>query len=101
MKGVAAEVPLVVAILLPAEANSDATTAMAARLMLGRPRAPARNCPSPQAAIPNAKAREMLSTVGTAATAMLVAVAAVTAVTVAVVLDSMVLRDACPANRLH
>lgn len=88
------------ATLLPTEANSDATTAMAARLMLGRPTAPARNCPTPQATIPNAKAREMLSTVGAAATAALVAAAAVTAVTVAV-LDSVVSWEACPANRLH
>ena len=100
MKGVAAVVPVLAVTLLPTEANSDAMTAMAARLMLGRPRAPARNCPSPQAAIPNAKARDMLSTVGAAATAALVTVAVATAVTVAV-LEFVVSREACPAKRLH
>lgn len=89
-------VPVLAVRLLPTEANSDATTAMAARLMLGRPRAPARDCPSPQAAVPNAKARDILSTVGAAAAAALVAVAVATAVTVA-----MVPREARPANRLH
>ena len=94
-------VPVLAVRLLPTEANSDAMTAMAARLMLGRPRAPARICPSPQAAIPNAKPRDMLSTVGVAAaTVALVAVAVATAVTAAV-LESVVSREACPANRLH
>ena len=100
LKGFAAVVSVLAVRILPTEANSDATTAIAARLMLGRPRVAARNCPSPQAAMPNAKARDMLSTEGAAATAALVAVADVTAVTVAV-LDVVVSRDACPANRLH
>ena len=95
LKGVAALASVCAVTLLPTEAKSDATTAMAARLMLGSPEAPAKNCPSPQAAMPNAKARDMLSTVGAAATAALVATAVVTAVTVAV-LGFVVSTNVCP-----
>ena len=80
--------------LLPSEANRDAMTAMAARLMLGKPTAPAKTSPSPHAAMPNARAREMLSTVGTAATtAAVVLVAAVEAAALALLAS----RDRSPA----
>ena len=98
LKGVAAVASVLTVTLLATEANSDAITAMAARLMLGRPTDPARSWPSAQAAMPNAKARDMLSTVGAAATASLVAVALVVAVTSAV-LKLLVSIDACPATQ--
>ena len=75
MKGVAAVESALAVRLMPTEANNEATIAMAARLMLGRPTAPAKNWPSPQAAMPNAKARDILSTLGAAATTLLVTAA--------------------------
>ena len=92
MKGVAAVT------LLPTEANSDATIAMAARLMLGRPTAPAKNWPSPQAAMPNARAKDMLSTLGAAETAAFV-LALLAAVRSSAVLDVMVSTHACPITQ--
>ena len=96
MKGVAAVESALAVRLLPTEANSDATIAMAARLMLGRPTAPAKNWPSPQAAMPNAKARDILSTLGAAAIGLLVT-AAIPVVTPAVP-DPVVSTDAWPVQ---
>ena len=59
-------------------------TVMAARFTLGSPTAFAKSSPSPHAATPNAKARDMLSTVGAAAIAAVVAVALAAAVATAV-----------------
>ena len=70
LKGVEALVPSLVFILLPTDANNDATTAMAARLMLGRPKAPAKPWPRAQAATAKASASAMLSTVGEVAIAV-------------------------------
>ena len=56
--------------LVPTDANSDAITAMAAKLMLDNPTAPARPSPNAHAATPKASARAMLSTVGEATMAV-------------------------------
>ena len=81
-KGDAAYAPLLVLMLVPTEANSDATTAMAAKLMLGRPRAPANPSPTKHAATPKASASDTVSTVGGAATAVDVTAALAVASTV-------------------
>lgn len=56
--------------LVPTDANSDATTAMAAKLMLDNPTKPAKPSPNAHAATPKASASAMLSTVGEAAMAV-------------------------------
>ena len=87
-KGDAALAPLLVLMLVPTEANSDATTAMAARLMLGRPRAPANPSPTQHAATPKASASATLSTVGEATTAVDVTFAVAVPPTVSVMAAS-------------
>ena len=69
LKGDRALVLLLEVTALPTDAKTDATTAMAARLTLGNPRAAAKPSPSPQAATPKASESAMLSTVGAADTA--------------------------------
>ncbi len=70
VKGDAEEAPALALMLVPTDANSDATTAMAAKLMLDNPTAPARPSPNAHAATPKASASAMLSTVGEAAMAV-------------------------------
>jgi len=70
VKGDAEAAPALALMLVPTDANSDATTAMAAKLMLDIPTAPARPSPSAHAATPKASASAMLSTVGEAAMAV-------------------------------
>jgi len=70
VKGDAEEAPALALMLVPTDANSDATTAMAAKLMLDKPTALARPSPKAHAATPKASASAMLSTVGEAAMAV-------------------------------
>lgn len=75
VNGDAEEAPALALMLVPTDANSDATTAMAAKLMLDNPTVPARPSPKAHAATPKASASATLSTVGVAAMAVVEALA--------------------------
>lgn len=70
VKGDAEEAPALALMLVPTDANSDATTAMAAKLMLDSPTELARPSPNAHAATPKASASATLSTVGQVAMAV-------------------------------